>query len=159
MLIRRDWVSRSHAQVPPYASWGGALRPIAELSQSCAVQVIEPSVHMLIEEGGYPRRSGSTAQCSTQNLCSRRDTWLRIHPSAQGTECRTQEPAETVSVWDREFARPAGPSLSRGSGSSSVCSRTVSDRRCTGRSRGRTPLICAAVICAAGARSTHWPKR
>ena len=77
---------------------------LAELSQFFAVQVIEPGVHRLIEEGGYRRRrwlDWAVFHVEPQFV----DTWLRYTRVLKQRNAALKSQAATVSVWDPDLAR------------------------------------------------------
>jgi DNA replication and repair protein RecF len=83
---------------------GRPLETLAELSQFCAVQVIEPGIHRLVEEGGYRRRrwlDWAVFHVEPQFV----DTWLRYTRVLKQRNAALKTQAATVSVWDADLAR------------------------------------------------------
>jgi DNA replication and repair protein RecF len=83
---------------------GQTVRSLAELSQAFAVQVIEPGVHKLLEEGGHRRRrwmDWAVFHVEPQFV----DTWSRYtRILRQRNAALRSDPAQTV-PWDGELAR------------------------------------------------------
>src|SRR5215469_4278486 len=90
----------------PGASARIAGRPaetLAELSQVFAVQVIEPGVHRLVEEGGYRRRrwlDWAVFHVEPQFV----DTWLRYSRVLKQRNAALKTQAATVDAWDTDLA-------------------------------------------------------
>jgi DNA replication and repair protein RecF len=83
---------------------GRPAETLAELSQFFAVQVIEPGVHRLVEEGGYRRRrwlDWAVFHVEPQFV----DTWLRYTRVLKQRNAALKTQAATVSVWDTELAK------------------------------------------------------
>ena len=83
---------------------GRPAETLAELSQFFAVQVIEPGVHRLVEEGGYRRRrwlDWAVFHVEPQFV----DTWLRYTRVLKQRNAALKTQAATVSVWDTDLAR------------------------------------------------------
>ncbi len=83
---------------------GRAAETLAELSQVFAVQVIEPGIHRLIEEGGYRRRrwlDWAVFHVEPQFV----DSWLRYTRVLKQRNAALKTLASTVSVWDADLAR------------------------------------------------------
>ena len=83
---------------------GRPAETLAELSQFFAVQVIEPGVHRLVEEGGYRRRrwlDWAVFHVEPQFM----DTWLRYTRVLKQRNAALKTQAATVSVWDTDLAR------------------------------------------------------
>src|SRR5215472_18041833 len=83
---------------------GRPAETLAELSQYFAVQVIEPGVHRLVEEGGYRRRrwvDWAVFHVEPQFV----DTWLRYTRVLKQRNAALKTQAATVSVWDTDLAR------------------------------------------------------
>ena len=83
---------------------GRAAGSLAELSQAFPVQVIEPGIHRLVEEGGYGRRrwvDWAVFHVEPQFL----ETWTRYTRALkQRNAALKTEPAQAL-VWDGELAR------------------------------------------------------
>jgi DNA replication and repair protein RecF len=83
---------------------GRPAETLAELSQFFAVQVIEPGVHRLVEEGGYRRRRWlDWSVFHVEPLFV--DTWLRYSRVLKQRNAALKTQAFTVSVWDADLAR------------------------------------------------------
>jgi len=83
---------------------GRPAETLAELSQFFGVQVIEPGVHRLVEEGGYRRRrwlDWAVFHVEPQFV----DTWLRYTRVLKQRNAALKTQAATVSVWDTDLAR------------------------------------------------------
>jgi len=83
---------------------GRPAETLAELSQFFAVQVIEPGVHRLVEEGGYRRRrwlDWAVFHVEPRFV----DTWLRYTRVLKQRNAALKTQAVTVSVWDTDLAR------------------------------------------------------
>ena len=83
---------------------GRAAETLAELSQFFAVQVIEPGVHRLVEEGGYRRRrwlDWAVFHVEPQFV----DSWLRYTRVLKQRNAALKTQAATISVWDTDLAR------------------------------------------------------
>jgi DNA replication and repair protein RecF len=77
---------------------------LAELSHALAVQVIEPGIHRLVEEGGYRRRrwlDWAVFHVEPQFV----DLWLRYTRVLKQRNAALRTQASTVSVWDADLAR------------------------------------------------------
>src|SRR5499427_3770900 len=77
---------------------------LAELSQAFSVQVIEPGVHRLVEEGGYRRRrwlDWAVFHVEPQFV----ETWVRYTRALRQRNAALKTQAATVSVWDTDLAR------------------------------------------------------
>jgi len=84
---------------------GRTAESLAELSEAFAVQVIEPGVHRLVEEGGYRRRrwlDWAVFHVEPQFV----DLWLRYSRvlKQRNAALKTQDGTVTV-VWDADLAR------------------------------------------------------
>lgn len=82
---------------------GRPAETLAELSRVFAVQVIEPGIHRLVEEGGYRRRrwlDWAVFHVEPHFV----DTWLRYTRVLKQRNAALKTQAETVSVWDPELA-------------------------------------------------------
>jgi DNA replication and repair protein RecF len=83
---------------------GRPAETLAELSQFFAVQVIEPGVHRLVEEGGYRRRrwlDWAVFHVEPQFV----NTWVRYTRVLKQRNAALKTQAETVRVWDTDLAR------------------------------------------------------
>jgi DNA replication and repair protein RecF len=83
---------------------GRPAETLAELSQFFAVQVIEPGVHRLVEEGGYRRRrwlDWAVFHVEPRFV----DTWLRYSRVLKQRNAALKTQAFTVGVWDTDLAR------------------------------------------------------
>jgi DNA replication and repair protein RecF len=77
---------------------------MAELSQAFAVQVIDPGVHRLVEEGGHRRRrwlDWGVFHVEPQFM----DTWLRYGRALKQRNAALKVQGGEVTVWDPELAR------------------------------------------------------
>jgi DNA replication and repair protein RecF len=89
---------------------GHAAESLAELSQALAVQVIDPGVHRLVEEGGYRRRrwmDWAVFHVEPQFV----DTWLRYMRVIKQRNAALKLQADHAAIWDPELAR-LGESIS-----------------------------------------------
>ena len=89
---------------------GRAADSLAELSKTFAVQVIEPGVHRLVEEGGHRRRrwmDWAVFHVEPQFI----DTWLRYMRAVKQRNAALKLQADHASVWDPELVR-LGESIS-----------------------------------------------
>jgi DNA replication and repair protein RecF len=83
---------------------GRPAETLAELSQFFAVQVIEPGIHRLVEEGGYRRRrwlDWSVFHVEPQFV----DTWVSYSRVLKQRNAALKTQAATVSAWDADLAR------------------------------------------------------
>jgi DNA replication and repair protein RecF len=83
---------------------GRPAETLAELSQVFAVQVIEPGIHRLVEEGGYRRRrwlDWAVFHVEPQFV----DLWVRYTRVLKQRNAALKTQASTVSVWDADLAR------------------------------------------------------
>lgn len=83
---------------------GRTVESFAELSQVFAVQVIEPGVHRLVEEGGYRRRrwlDWAVFHVEPQFV----DTWVRYTRALKQRNAALKTGASEANVWDPELAR------------------------------------------------------
>jgi DNA replication and repair protein RecF len=83
---------------------GRAAASLAELSQAFAVQVIEPGVHRLVEEGGHRRRrwlDWAVFHVEPQFM----ETWLRYGRALKQRNAALKTAGGHASVWDHELAR------------------------------------------------------
>jgi DNA replication and repair protein RecF len=77
---------------------------LAELSSAFAVQVIEPGVHRLVEEGGYRRRrwmDWAVFHVEPQFI----DTWVRYTRALKQRNAALKTQAADAWLWDSELAR------------------------------------------------------
>ncbi len=77
---------------------------LAELSQAFPVQVIEPGIHRLVEEGGYRRRrwlDWSVFHVEPRFV----DLWLRYNRVLKQRNAALKAHAATVTVWDDDLSR------------------------------------------------------
>jgi len=77
---------------------------LAELSQAFAVQVIEPGVHRLIEEGGYRRRrwmDWAVFHVEPHFV----ETWVRYTRALKQRNAALKTSPADAAVWDPELAR------------------------------------------------------
>jgi len=83
---------------------GATVRSLAELSQALAVQVIEPGVHHLVEEGGATRRrwlDWGVFHLEPQFV----DAWVRYSRALkQRNAALKSQPAQAL-IWEPELAR------------------------------------------------------
>ena len=83
---------------------GRPAESLAELSQAFAVQVIEPGVHKLVEEGGHRRRrwmDWAVFHVEPQFV----DTWVRYTRTLKQRNAALRTQPELARVWDAELAR------------------------------------------------------
>ncbi len=83
---------------------GRAAQSLAELSQIFPVQVIEPGIHRLVEEGGFRRRrwlDWAVFHVEPQFV----DLWLRYSRVLRQRNAALKSQASTVSVWDADLAK------------------------------------------------------
>lgn len=83
---------------------GAAVRSLAELSQTLAVQVIEPGVHHLVEEGGATRRrwlDWGVFHTEPQFV----ETWVRYSRALKQRNAALKAQSPQASVWEPELAR------------------------------------------------------
>jgi DNA replication and repair protein RecF len=83
---------------------GQAVETLAELSQVFGVQVIEPGIHRLVEEGGYRRRrwlDWAVFHVEPRFV----DLWLRYTRVLKQRNAALKTQAATVGVWDADLAR------------------------------------------------------
>jgi DNA replication and repair protein RecF len=88
---------------------GRSAESLAELSRAFAVQVIDPGVHRLVEEGGYRRRrwlDWSVFHVEPQFI----DTWLRYTRALKQRNAALRSGADPQ-LWEPELAR-LGESIS-----------------------------------------------
>ena len=83
---------------------GRPAETLAELSQFFAVQVIEPGVHRLVEEGGYRRRRWLDWAVFHVEPCFV-DIWLRYTRVLKQRNAALKTQAATVGVWDTDLVR------------------------------------------------------
>jgi len=77
---------------------------LTELSQVFPVQVIEPGIHRLVEEGGYRRRrwlDWAVFHVEPQFV----DLWLRYTRALKQRNAALKTQSATVGVWDADLAR------------------------------------------------------
>jgi DNA replication and repair protein RecF len=77
---------------------------LAELSQAFPVQVIEPGVHRLVEEGGYGRRrwmDWAVFHVEPRFV----DTWVRYTRALKQRNAALKIDTAQASIWDGELAR------------------------------------------------------
>jgi DNA replication and repair protein RecF len=77
---------------------------LAELSSAFAVQVIEPGVHRLVEEGGYRRRrwmDWAVFHVEPQFV----ETWLRYTRALKQRNAALRTQPEQAAAWDTELVR------------------------------------------------------
>jgi DNA replication and repair protein RecF len=77
---------------------------LAELSQAFPVQVIEPGVHRLVEEGGYGRRrwmDWAVFHVEPRFV----DTWVRYTRALKQRNAALKIDPAQASIWDGELAR------------------------------------------------------
>ena len=83
---------------------GRAVDSLAELSQIFPVQVIEPGVHRLVEEGGYRRRRWlDWAVFHVEPAFV--DTWVRYTRALKQRNAALKTDPAQASIWDPELAR------------------------------------------------------
>ena len=83
---------------------GRAVSSLAELSQAFAVQVIEPGVHKLLEEGGHRRRrwmDWAVFHVEPQFV----DTWLRYTRALKQRNAALRTQPQQAAAWDAELVR------------------------------------------------------
>lgn len=83
---------------------GSPAGSLAELSQAFPVQVIEPGVHRLVEEGGYRRRrwmDWAVFHVEPQFA----DIWVRYTRSVKQRNAALRSDPTQADVWDPELAR------------------------------------------------------
>lgn len=82
---------------------GRAARSLTELSQTLAVQVIEPGVHHLVEEGGATRRrwlDWGVFHLEPQFL----ESWLRYTRALKQRNAALKSQPSQASIWEPELA-------------------------------------------------------
>ncbi len=83
---------------------GATVASLTELSQSFPVQVIDPGVHKLVEEGGYRRRRWMDwAVFHVEPAFA--DTWVRYTRAVKQRNAALRQTPGQASVWDPEVAR------------------------------------------------------
>jgi DNA replication and repair protein RecF len=83
---------------------GQAVRSLAELSRAFAVQVIEPGVHKLLEEGGHRRRrwmDWGVFHVEPQFA----QTWSRYTRTLRQRNAALRSDSAQAGIWDSELAR------------------------------------------------------
>jgi DNA replication and repair protein RecF len=83
---------------------GRAAGSLAELSQTFPVQVIEPGVHRLVEEGGYGRRrwiDWAVFHVEPHFV----DTWVRYTRALKQRNAALKTDAAQAGIWDGELGR------------------------------------------------------
>lgn len=83
---------------------GRSTESLAELSQAFPVQVIEPGVHRLVEEGGYRRRrwmDWAVFHVEPQFI----DTWVRYTRALRQRNAALKIQGGEAGAWDTELAR------------------------------------------------------
>ena len=83
---------------------GRPAESLAELSQAFAVQVIEPGVHKLVEEGGTRRRrwmDWAVFHVEPQFV----DTWVRYTRALKQRNAALRAQPDLARAWDAELAR------------------------------------------------------
>jgi DNA replication and repair protein RecF len=83
---------------------GRTAESLAELSHAFPVQVIEPGVHRLVEEGGHRRRrwlDWGVFHVEPQFM----ETWLRYGRALKQRNAALKLPGAEVTAWDPELAR------------------------------------------------------
>ena len=83
---------------------GRAAESLAELPQAFAVQVIEPGVHKLVEEGGHRRRrwmDWAVFHVEPQFV----DTWVRYTRALKQRNAALRTQPDLAHAWDGELAR------------------------------------------------------
>jgi DNA replication and repair protein RecF len=83
---------------------GRTVTSLAELSQVFAVQVIEPGVHKLLEEGGHRRRrwmDWAVFHVEPQFV----ETWLRYTRALKQRNAALRSQPEQAAAWDTELVR------------------------------------------------------
>jgi DNA replication and repair protein RecF len=83
---------------------GRTVTSLAELSQVFAVQVIEPGVHKLLEEGGHRRRrwmDWAVFHVEPQFV----ETWLRYTRALKQRNAALRTQPEQATAWDTELVR------------------------------------------------------
>lgn len=100
---------------------GAAMRSLAELSQQFAVQVIDPGVHQLIEEGGATRRRWLDwgvfhrepqfvdVWSRYNRALNQRNAALKSRAPAELWEPELAKLGEQIATWRREFMDKLGP--------------------------------------------------
>ena len=125
---------------------GRTVTSLAELSQVFAVQVIEPGVHKLLEEGGHRRRrwmDWAVFHVEPQFV----ETWLRYTRALKQRNAALRTQPEQATAWDTELVRAGEvdrripPELSR-----TAAALLAGDSRCAQRARR-----CSFTTCADGA--------
>jgi DNA replication and repair protein RecF len=83
---------------------GATARSLTELTQAFPVQVIDPGVHKLVEEGGHRRRRWMDwAVFHVEHQFG--DWWLRYTRTLKQRNAALRTQPAQVSVWDAELAR------------------------------------------------------
>ncbi|MBV8974432.1 MAG: DNA replication/repair protein RecF [Alphaproteobacteria bacterium] len=95
---------------------GNPVESLAELSQVFPVQIIEPGVHRLIEEGGHRRRRWMDwAVFHVEPYFA--DTWTRYTRAVRQRNAALRADPSHASVWDPEISR-LGEEIARARGRS-----------------------------------------
>jgi len=83
---------------------GHPAQSLGELSQVFPVQVIDPGVHRLVEEGGYRRRRW--VDWAVFHVEPRfMDTWLRYTRALKQRNAALKQPGSDADAWNPELAR------------------------------------------------------
>jgi DNA replication and repair protein RecF len=83
---------------------GRPAETLAELSRVFAVQVIEPGIHRLVEEGGYRRRrwlDWAVFHVEPQFI----DTWVRYTRALKQRNAALKSDSSQAGIWDPELSR------------------------------------------------------
>jgi DNA replication and repair protein RecF len=83
---------------------GRPAESLGELSQAFPVQIIDPGVHRLVEEGGYRRRrwmDWAVFHVEPRFM----DTWLRYTRALKQRNAALKQPGNDPGAWDAELAR------------------------------------------------------
>jgi DNA replication and repair protein RecF len=95
-------VSRSEGTIARIS--GATARSLTELTQAFPVQIIDPGVHKLVEEGGHRRRRWMDwAAFHVEHQFG--DWWLRYTRTLKQRNAALRTQPSQVSVWDAELSR------------------------------------------------------
>jgi DNA replication and repair protein RecF len=84
---------------------GAATGSLTELSQAFPVQVIDPGIHQLVEEGGYRRRRWLDWAVFHVEPSSFAEHWTRYTRSLKQRNAALKTQPAQAQVWDAELAR------------------------------------------------------
>ncbi len=84
---------------------GAPVASLTELSQAFPVQVIDPGIHQLVEEGGYRRRRWLDWAVFHVEPSTFADHWIRYTRALKQRNAALKLEAGLAEVWDAELAR------------------------------------------------------